>query len=342
MQPGTKKLLLETALLVASQIAFYFGVRYILNSIDSPGNSRRSKAKGSRSSSALLERLGARNIELSEHEQAIAAEVILPEDVDVTFAHIGGLDHIIDELRESVILPLAYPDIYAGFATTNGSGSGGSSSSGSSGQALIGPPKGVLLYGPPGCGKSMLAKALARESGATFINLHMSTLLDKWFGESNRLVSAVFSLARKLAPSIVFIDEIDSFLRDRKASDHETTAMMKAEFMSLWDGLVAASAATSELTGRSGGVVVLGATNRPNDIDAAILRRMPKRFFIKPPTADQRRKILEIMLHGVKKADDLDLAPIVARTDGFSGSDLKELCRNAAMIPVREYMRTLP
>ena len=116
--------------------------------------------------------------------------------------------------------------------------------------------------------------------------MHVSTLTDKWFGESNKLVSALFSLARKLQPSIIFIDEIDSFLRQRSSSDHEVTGMMKAEFMSMWDGLN---------TTNDTRILVLGATNRPNDIDAAILRRMPKRFSIKLPDSQQRRNILKLV-----------------------------------------------
>ena len=100
-----------------------------------------------------------------------------------------------------------------------------------SSSSLLGAPKGVLLFGPPGCGKTMLAKALAKESGATFINIAASVLTNKWYGESNKLVAGLFSLARKTQPSIIFIDEIDSFLRERTKGDHEVTGMMKAEFM---------------------------------------------------------------------------------------------------------------
>jgi SpoVK/Ycf46/Vps4 family AAA+-type ATPase len=126
---------------------------------------------------------------------------------------IGGLDPIISSLRESIIYPLLYPNLFT------------------SSSSLLGAPKGVLLFGPPGCGKTMLAKALAKESGATFINIAASVLTNKWYGESNKLVAGLFSLARKTQPSIIFIDEIDSFLRERTKGDHEVTGMMKAEFM---------------------------------------------------------------------------------------------------------------
>ena len=169
----------------------------------------------------------------------------------------------------------------------------------------------------------MIAKALAKESGATFINLHVSTLTDKWFGESQKLVNALFSLALKLAPTIIFIDEIDSFLRERKSFDHEAMSMMKAEFMSLWDGLAGLD---------ENRVIVLGATNRPHDIDKAILRRMPKRFPILLPDAKQRREILELLLKNSIIENGFDLDVLVDRTEGFSGSDIKEMCKNAVMV----------
>lgn len=174
----------------------------------------------------------------------------------------------------------------------------------------------------------MLAKALAAESSANFLNIRMSTIMDKWFGESNKLVSAIFSLAHKLQPCIIFIDEIDSFLRERSSSDHEVTAMLKAEFMTLWDGL------TSD-----GRILVLGATNRANDIDDAILRRMPKRFPVKLPDISQRKRILEIVLSNAELAPDFDIDEVARRTAGLSGSDLREACRNAALHAVREYIR---
>lgn len=131
----------------------------------------------------------------------------------------------------------------------------------------------------------MLAKALARESGASFINLSVSTLANKWYGESNQLVAAVFGLARKLQPVIIFMDEIDAFLRERSKSDHEVSGQLKAEFMTLWDGL----------TGGNERILVLGATNRPADIDEAILRRMPKRYAVGLPNREQRAKILRLV-----------------------------------------------
>ncbi|RMY77209.1 hypothetical protein D0862_13599 [Hortaea werneckii] len=287
---------------------------------------------------------------LTPYEQTIAMEVISPAEIPITFTDIGGLDPIIDDLRETVIYPLTLPHLYS---TTS---------------SLLTAPSGVLLYGPPGCGKTMLAKALARESGAAFLNLHISTLTEKWYGDSNKLVSAVFSLARKLQPAIVFIDEIDAVLGTRRSGEHEASGMVKAEFMTHWDGLASATRA-------EGGqrIVVLGATNRVGDIDEAILRRMPKKFPVGLPGAQQRRSIFELTLRdtkidrgvvgggdgqqeeedgrrdgsarrrrsgtGEKKKKAFDLDVLVRLSAGMSGSDIKEACRDAAMVPVREYIK---
>ncbi|KAI0694765.1 ATPase [Earliella scabrosa] len=301
----TKRAIVDVAIFAASQIALYYTLRWVMDTM-SPVERKEVKQK----SLKALESLGHKDLKLDEYESQIASEVIHPDDIDVGFSDIGGLDPIISSLRESVIFPLQFPHLFTS-------------------SALLGAPKGVLLFGPPGCGKTMLAKALAKESKATFINIAASVLTNKWYGESNKLVAGLFSLARKTQPSIVFIDEIDSFLRERTKGDHEVTGMMKAEFMTLWDGL----------TSSTDRILVLGATNRPNDIDSAILRRMPKRFSVGLPDVDQRQKILTLMLKNTPLADNFSIRLLAQQSEGLSGSDLKELCRNAAMLPMREFMR---
>ncbi|KAF4993870.1 hypothetical protein FGRMN_6166 [Fusarium graminum] len=254
---------------------------------------------------------------LNEYENLVALEMVPPEDISVGFDDIGGLDTIIEELKESIIYPLTMPHLYSHAAP------------------LLSAPSGVLLYGPPGCGKTMLAKAVAHESGASFINLHISTLTEKWYGDSNKIVRAVFSLARKMQPAIIFIDEIDAVLGTRRSGEHEASGMVKAEFMTLWDGLTSSSS-----SGMPARIMVLGATNRINDIDEAILRRMPKKFPVSLPGTEQRRRILQLVLQDTKTdPEHFNIDYVSKITAGLSGSDLKEACRDAAMVPVREYMR---
>jgi len=297
------------AFFVGSQVALWYTLNYFLH----PGG--RSSTVDSSKIAATLEKLGKKGMKLTEHEEIIAAQIVHPDDIPVRFSDIGGLEDTVASLRESVIYPLVYPSIFS--ANNNARQTPG----------LFMAPKGVLLHGPPGCGKTLLAKALAKESHATFINIPFSVLTNKWYGESNKLVHAMFDLARKLAPSIIFLDEIDMFLRERGGGDHEVTGMMKAEFMTLWDGLLSGADQ----------ILVLGATNRPLDIDPAILRRMPKRFAVGLPDAEQRKRILRLMLPD--NFSDTDVAALADFTPGCSGSDLKELCRDASMIPLREYMK---
>lgn len=320
MDSDKRAILKNVAVFLITQITVYYGVKLLLTQLD-PTHSR--KAEDVRRSSQILRRLNSQqstkgkekvDLCLNEYEQAIASEIVFKEDIHTSFADIGGLQETIVELRESVILPLTHPELFKfpGVSLTA--------------------PKGVLLFGPPGCGKSMLARAVAAESGATFININISTLTDKWFGESNKLIAALFSVARKLQPTIIFVDEIDSFLRERQRSDHEAMAMIKAEFMSLWDGL-----RTREDENR---IVILGATNRREDIDPAILRRMPKQLAVSLPDYEQRLQILQkILLHN-QLGSTLKLENLARNLEGLSGSSIKELCRAAASIPHREYLRT--
>jgi SpoVK/Ycf46/Vps4 family AAA+-type ATPase len=162
-----------------------------------------------------------------------------------------------------------------------------------------------------------------------FINLDVAMLTDKWYGESQKLAGAVFTLAVKLQPCIIFIDEIDSFLRSRNTNDHEATAMMKTQFMMLWDGLC-----TDNST-----VIVMGATNRPSDLDKAILRRMPAQFHVGLPNEEQRLKILKLILENEKISQNVNFVQLAKITNTFSGSDLRELCRNASVYRIRTFLR---
>lgn len=259
------------------------------------------------------ERSALKDLSTDQYERQLLSEVIPPEEIPIGFEDIGALDAVKTTLHEVVILPLQRPELF-----TRG--------------ALTRPTKGLLLFGPPGTGKTMLAKAVASESGAHFININMSAITSKWLGEGERLVRAVFSLAHKLAPSVIFIDEIDSFLAKRGGHSHEHEALrkMKTEFLAGWDGI------RTKSTDR---VLVLAATNRPMDLDEAAIRRMPRRIFVPLPDASNREKILSVILKDEEVDKNLDFAELGRETDGYSGSDLKNLCIAAAYCPLRELLQ---
>ncbi|KAG2563980.1 hypothetical protein PVAP13_8KG377800 [Panicum virgatum] len=247
----------------------------------------------------------------NEFEKRLLADVIPPNDIGVTFDDIGALENVKDTLKELVMLPLQRPELFC------------------KGQ-LTKPCKGILLFGPPGTGKTMLAKAVATEAGANFINISMSSITSKWFGEGEKFVKAVFSLASKIAPSVIFIDEVDSMLgRRENPGEHEAMRKMKNEFMVNWDGL---------RTKDKERVLVLGATNRPFDLDEAVIRRFPRRLMVNLPDASNREKILKVILAKEELGPDVDLDSLADMTDGYSGSDLKNLCVTAAHYPIREIL----
>eukprot|EP00898_Chlorokybus_atmophyticus_P006908 jgi/Chlat1/7218/Chrsp57S09132 len=254
----------------------------------------------------VVKRLGRPNVKMNAYEDVVACDVVSADQLSTTFADIGGLEDVKNSLIELAILPLQRPELFHNHGL------------------LSQPPRGALLFGPPGkhsvkhtcTGKTALARALAKESGACFINVRLSSLQSKWFGDAQKLAAAVFSLAAKLQPSIVFIDEADGLLGSRRGDrDHEAVTAMRTEFLSCWDGL---------LTDREARVLVLAATNRPFDLDEAALRRLPRAF--------------HVILQGEHIDKDVDYEELAALTEGHSGSDLAELCRSAAYAPVRELL----
>lgn len=308
MDESTKNILLIIGRMAVFSITTFVTIKVLMKHID-PTYKRKDDA--AKAANRLLKKLGVNvSKELSDYELMIASHLIDPSSISVSWSSIGGLSSVIKEIQETVILPIVRKDLFLDSQLTQ-------------------PPKGVLLHGPPGCGKTMIAKATAREAGCNFINLDLSILTDKWYGESQKLAAAVFSLAIKIQPCIIFIDEIDSFLRNRTAQDHEATAMMKAQFMTLWDGINTDPQTT---------VIVMGATNRPHDLDKAILRRMPATFHITLPNQTQREDILKLIMSKEPLADNVDLKQLATMTEGFSGSDLMELCRSAAMYRVRDFV----
>jgi len=265
-----------------------------------------------------LARLGREMQPTTLHENLIAQDLVNPEDILTKFDDIGGLSKEKRDIYNLVCLPLKRPDLFRGRGK------------------LYRPPGGLLLCGLPGTGKTMLAKAIAKESGAAFINLRLSTLLNKYFGESQQLVRALFSLAQKLSPTIIFIDEIDGFLRARSMQDHTCIANMKSEFLALWDGMMSESMQDPG-EGNRFGVVIIGASNRVQDIDQAILRRLPRTFRVGLPDSAARENILKIMLRDESLSNDFEFGVLAGNmSEGYSGADLKELCRAAAMRPLEE------
>ena len=189
----------------------------------------------------------------------------------------------------------------------------------------------------------MLAKAVATEGGATFLSVDASSVENKWLGESEKNAKAVFTLARRLAPCVIFIDEVDSILSSREGSGddsaHGTLTSVKTTMMSEWDGLNSGTNGKGEAG--SDRVVVIGSTNRPFDLDEAVLRRFPRRILVDLPDLETRREILEVTLAENRLDPAVNLTAIAERLDGYTGSDIKEVCREAVVQISHEQARML-
>ncbi|XP_062346259.1 spastin isoform X4 [Cinclus cinclus] len=239
------------------------------------------------------------------------ANLILNEVVDsgpaVKFDDIAGQELAKQALQEIVILPSLRPELFTG---------------------LRAPARGLLLFGPPGNGKTMLAKAVAAESNATFFNISAASLTSKYVGEGEKLVRALFAVARELQPSIIFIDEVDSLLCERREGEHDASRRLKTEFLIEFDGVQSSG---------EDRILVMGATNRPQELDDAVLRRFTKRVYVSLPNEETRLILLKNLLS--KQGSPLtqkELAQLARMTDGYSGSDLTALAKDAALGPIRE------
>ncbi|CAK0856740.1 unnamed protein product [Prorocentrum cordatum] len=235
----------------------------------------------------------------------------------VSRADISGLEFVKSQIEEVLILPQLHPHLFA--------------------SALTRPARGLLLFGPPGTGKTLLARWIASECGATFFNVNASSVLSKWIGEAEKTVKALFRLAAERQPSVIFIDEIDSLLSQRRDADNESSRRVKNEFLTSLEG---AETSSQEK------LLLVGATNMPWELDPAALRRLPKRLYVPLPGRGAREALLRRQLarhnvdsglRGALREEDLaDVAAPEARTAGYSGSDLQTLLQEVAMGPVRE------
>ena len=236
---------------------------------------------------------------------------ILSSSPDVHWDDIAGLEFAKKTIKEIIIWPMLRPDLFNGIRR---------------------PPKGLLLFGPPGTGKTMIAKAIASQSKSMFFNISASSLMSKWIGESEKLVRTLFALASFYQPSVVFIDEIDSLLTSRSENENEASRRIKTEFLVQLDG------AGTNIEDR---ILIIGATNRPQEIDDAFVRRLSKRLYIPLPNKVSRKQLIMRVLEKERQNNNKyditeeDINDIINRTKGYSGSDLINVCKEAAMMPIR-------
>ena len=271
---------------------------------------RRLSPKSSPSDSKSSESKDEASLYSSEEQEIIdsISDTILTESPNVKWFEIAGLEDCKQSLREAIVLPIMKPQLFTGARK---------------------PWSGILLFGPPGCGKTLLAKAAATECQATFFSVSSADLLSKWLGESEKLISSLFKVARIKAPSLIFMDEIDS-LTTTRGSGHEGGGERRVKTQLLQEIQGIKSTYDKPL-------LVLGATNRPWDIDTAMLSRFEKKVYVPLPDIPARAGIFKIHTEGINSAlNEEDYIELAVRSEGYSGRDISNVCREVIMIPIRE------
>jgi transitional endoplasmic reticulum ATPase len=243
-----------------------------------------------------------------------AMREVLVETPDVNWEDVGGLEDVKDKLKEAVEWPLKTPEVFKKMG--------------------IRPPRGILLYGPPGTGKTMLAKAVAKEAESNFILVNGPSLLSKWVGESEKALREIFRKARQTSPTILFFDEIDALVPKRIGSSDSGSRVGEKivnQMLTEMDGLESLN-----------DVVIIGATNRPDMLDPALLRqgRFDRIIFTSIPDVESRKKIFEIYLEKMPLANGVEIADLANKTEGYVGADIEGVCREAAMIALREDLQS--
>jgi transitional endoplasmic reticulum ATPase len=239
----------------------------------------------------------------------ISADKAIDKKVRVTYDEVGGLKNEIKIMREIAELPLRHPEIFDRLG--------------------IEPHSGILLYGPPGCGKTLIAKVLASESEANMFSINGPEIMNKYYGETEAKLRDIFKEAKDNSPSIIFIDEIDAIAPKREEAYGDVEKRVVAQLLALMDGL----------TDR-GNVIVLGATNRPDSVDPALRRpgRFDREIEVSVPNVDGRLEILQIHTRGMPIAEDVELRRLAAELHGYTGADIKSLCREAALKAIRRFL----
>ncbi|KIK98855.1 hypothetical protein PAXRUDRAFT_823407 [Paxillus rubicundulus Ve08.2h10] len=275
---------------------------------------QRENDEGRRQLDEVVERIK-QDDDLDPHEKRLLGCIVDPATLSTTFAQVHLPPHTIDSVRTLVSLPLLHPGAFQ------------------TGILKEHAMTGCLLFGPPGTGKTLVVRALAKEAGCRMLMVSPSDVMNMYVGEGEKLVKAVFNLARRLSPCVVFLDEIDALFGARSSTRDSGGAMAHrgiiTEFMQEMDGL-------KSQTGTEERVVVIGATNRPFDLDDAVLRRLPRRLLVDLPGEKEREGILNILLRDETLAPDVDVKTLAAQTESFSGSDLKHLCVSAALDSVKD------